>query len=314
MKITLEEAAKKLLEAHRVAISAHVNPDGDAVGSCLGLAGILRARGIQAEVLLDDAPPGNLKFLPGIDGIRHPDGKALEVDLRVVLDADLDRINNAFQDVSPAPTLNIDHHITNRQAADFFCVENRAATAEMITELAVLMEVEPTPEIALCLYTGLATDTGFFRFPNTRPETMRMAARLMEAGAKPNVVSEHIEEKPLSVFLGQAAALQMLEMSSGGRVAGVYLDQELTKKLEASEGFIDMIRVIEGAEAAVLVRCLEPSKCRVSIRSKGLDVTKVVMPYGGGGHVRAAGCTLNMPLDEAKKTIQKALDDLLPPL
>ncbi|MBQ7516403.1 MAG: bifunctional oligoribonuclease/PAP phosphatase NrnA [Schwartzia sp.] len=311
MKITMEEAAKKLMAAQRVLITAHVNPDGDAVGASLGLAALLREKGKTATVVLDDKLPRNLAFLPGYDEIRRPDGTPPDVDLLVVLDADPDRVGDALKGISGVPLLNIDHHITNKQTADFYYIENRAATAEMIYDIAEHLASSFPKAMALALYTGLSGDTGSFRFSNTRPSTFRAAARLLEAGAEPHVVSENFEVKPLSVFEGQVAALRTLEMTSGGRVAGLYLDQELTAKLESSEGFIDMIRVIEGVEAAVLIRALEPARCRVSIRSKGLDVTRVATKFGGGGHVRAAGCTLEMPLAEAKRAIQTALDELL---
>ncbi len=314
MKITMEEAAKNLMEADRLAITAHVNPDGDAVGSALGLAVLLRAKGKQATVYIDDKMPQNLAFLPGFNEIQRPDVEIPKPDLMVVLDADLERVGETLKLAPGVPVLNIDHHVTNKQTADFYYIENRAATSEMIYDIAVHLGTDFPLDMALPLYTGLAADTGFFRFSNTRPSTFRAAARLLEAGVKPNVVSENIETKPLSVFEGQAAALRTLEMSSGNRVAGLYLDQELTARLESSEGFIDMIRVIEGVEVAVLIRCLEPARCRVSLRSKGLDVSKIVTRFGGGGHVRAAGCTLEMTLAEARRTIQTAIDELLPPL
>ena len=115
MKITMEEAAKKLMAAQRVLITAHVNPDGDAVGASLGLAALLREKGKTATVVLDDKLPRNLAFLPGYDEIRRPDGTPPDVDLLVVLDADPDRVGDALKGISGVPLLNIDHHITNKQ-------------------------------------------------------------------------------------------------------------------------------------------------------------------------------------------------------
>ncbi|MBR1886142.1 MAG: bifunctional oligoribonuclease/PAP phosphatase NrnA, partial [Schwartzia sp.] len=184
-------------------------------------------------------------------------------------------------------------------------------TAEIIFELVERLGGGFTPEIAMPLYTGLATDTGFFKFSNTRPETMRAAARLLEAGVRPERVSEALEEKPESVVRGQAAALQTMELSYDGRVAGLYLDKALATSLDTTEGFIDFVRVIEGVEIAVLLKEMDENFCRASVRSKGLDVSKLAMKFGGGGHIRAAGFPVKKPLAEAKKDVLEALGEIL---
>ena len=290
MKITLEQAAEKLMTAKKFLLTAHVNPDGDAIGSTLALAALLRAKGKDATVMIDDKLPKNLSFLPGYDKIVRPEvGKA----------------------AAGLPVLNLDHHISNDEKADFLYNDNRAAAAEIVFELVERLGGEFTPEIATPLYTGIATDTGFFKFSNTRPETMRAAARLLEAGVRPEQVSEALEEKPESVVRGQAAALQTMELSYNGRVAGLYLDKELATSLDTTEGFIDFVRVIEGVEIAVLIKCMDENFCRVSVRSKGLDVSKVAMKFGGGGHIRAAGFSVKKPLTEAKKDVLDALGAVL---
>ena len=140
---------------------------------------------------------------------------------------------------------------------------------------------------------------------------MRAAARLLEAGVRPEKVSEALEEKPEALVRGQAAALQTMELSYGGRVAGLYLDRELAMSLDTTEGFIDFVRVIEGVDIAVLIKCMDENFCRVSVRSKGLDVSKVAMKFGGGGHIRAAGFSVKKPLAEAKKDVLEALGEVL---
>ena len=312
MKITLEAAAEKLLAAQKLLITAHVNPDGDAIGSALALAAFLCGRGKEATVMIDDRLPKNLSFLPGYDKIVRPEeGRKSDAELLVILDTSLDRIGEVEKAAEGLPVLNIDHHISNDGKADFLYNDNRAATAEIVFEIVDRFGGEFTPEIAIPLYTGLATDTGFFKFSNTRPETLRAAARLLEAGVRPEKVSEALEEKPEALVRGQAAALQTMELSYGGRVAGLYLDKELAASLESTEGFIDFVRVIEGVDIAVLVKCMDENFCRVSVRSKGIDVSKVAMKFGGGGHIRAAGFSVKKPLAEAKKDVLEALGEAL---
>jgi len=312
MKITLEAAAEKLLAAQKLLITAHVNPDGDAIGSTLALAAFLRGRGKEATVMIDDRLPKNLSFLPGCDKIVRPEeGRKSDAELLVILDTSLDRIGEVEKVAAGMPVLNLDHHISNDGKADFLYNDNRAATAEIVFEIVDRFGGEFTPGIAIPLYTGLATDTGFFKFSNTRPETLRAAARLLEAGVRPEKVSEALEEKPEALVRGQAAALQTMELSYGGRVAGLYLDKELAASLESTEGFIDFVRVIEGVDIAVLVKCMDENFCRVSVRSKGIDVSKVAMKFGGGGHIRAAGFSVKKPLAEAKKDVLEALGEAL---
>ena len=312
MKITLEAAAEKLLAAQKLLITAHVNPDGDAIGSALALAAFLRGRGKEATVMIDDRLPKNLSFLPGCDKIIRPEeGRKSDAELLVILDTSFDRIGEVEKAAAGMPVLNLDHHISNDGKADFLYNDNRAATAEIVFEIVDRFGGEFTPEIAIPLYTGLATDTGFFKFSNTRPETLRAAARLLEAGVRPEKVSEALEEKPEALVRGQAAALQTMELSYDGRVAGLYLDKELATSLESTEGFIDFVRVIEGVDIAVLVKCMDENFCRVSVRSKGIDVSKVAMKFGGGGHIRAAGFSVKKPLAEAKKDVLEALGEAL---
>ena len=312
MKITIQEAVEKLMAADKLLITAHVNPDGDAVGSTLGLTAFLRGKGKEAVVMIDDKLPKNLSFLPGYETIVRPEeGEKTDAELLVILDTSFDRIGGVEKAANGLPILNLDHHISNDGKADFLYNDNRAATAEIIFEIVERSGGNFTPEIAIPLYTGLATDTGFFKYSNTRPETMRAAARLLEAGVRPEKVSEALEEKPEAVVRGQAAALQTMELSYGGRVAGLYLDRELAASLDTTEGFIDFIRVIEGVDIAVLVKCMDENFCRVSVRSKGIDVSKVAMKFGGGGHIRAAGFSVKKPLAEAKKDVLEALGEVL---
>ena len=312
MRISLEEAGRRLLHAHKILITAHVHPDGDAIGASLGLMHYLRGQGKETLLFIDDDIPGAFSLLPGADAIGRPDGRDSGADLLVVLDSGIDRIGGVPTCAPAATVLNIDHHVSSEDGAGYLYLDTaRAATAEIVYELLVLLHADFTLDIAMPLYTGIATDTGFFRYSNTTPYTMRAGAVLIAAGVQPNLISEAMEAKPYSLVKGMAAAMQTIEITPDGRVAGLFLDQELVATLDSTEGFIDFVRVIEGVDVAVLIKCVGENICRVSMRSKGTDVSAVAMRYGGGGHVRAAGCTLSMPLTEARRTILSALSEVM---
>ncbi len=314
MRLTLEETLAILQESGKVIITSHVNPDGDALGSCLALAHYLKDRGKDVSVLIDDEVPTGFLVLPGAEKITAPgENEHYQADLLVVLDASLDRIGKVGEVVS-APVVNIDHHPTNDGKAERLYLDGeRAATAEIIYQLLELAGGEFDKDIAMALYTGLATDTGFFRFSNTNPLTMRAAARMLEAGAEPHVISESLEQRPYSHVKGLADALQHIEVWHGGRAAGAFLSYETMEGIEATDGLIEMLRVIEGVEIAVVMKYKEEGKARVSMRSKGADVSAVALQFGGGGHVKAAGCGIEKPFEEARAMLQAAIDAALAP-
>ena len=312
MKISLRETAATLAGAQNVVITTHTNPDGDAIGSALGLMHFLLSLGKDVQVLIDDDIPAIFDMLPGYELLGKPEeGKHMNADLLVALDVSLDRIG-MVRDTVNAPILNIDHHITNDGAADKLYLDGTcAATAEIIYQLIKEMNGMFSKELAICLYTGLATDSGWFRYSNTTPKTLRAGAELLESGFEPNIISEGLERRSYASVKGLGDMLQHMEMFHDGRVVGVFLDFETLEKLESTEGIIDMIRVIEGTELAVVLKEKEKENCRVSIRSKGLDVTKIAMKFGGGGHIRAAGCLIKKPFAEAKIEIVAAIDQAL---
>ena len=210
---------------------------------------------------------------------------------------------------SPTRILNIDHHVTNALACPAVYLDaDSAATAEIIYQLLQEMNAKITKDIAMAVYTGLATDTGFFRFPNTTPFTMRAAADLLERGAEPGIISEAVEAKPFVRVIGMAKALEGAELLFGGKLAGIFLDRAAAESLDSTEGLIDSLRVIEGTDVSVLLKWKEDGVFRVSMRSKKTNVSKVAAAFSGGGHERAAGCTLKMNFIEAKRTILEALE------
>ena len=310
MKLTLSETAARLEAAKWLVLTAHVNPDGDAVGSVLGLWHLLTALGKDVTVLLDDDIPAGFHVLPGYDVIRRPaEGEKLACDLFVVLDTMTDRIGSVLDAVEAKAILNIDHHHTNlgTEGQDLYLDATRAATAEVLYDLAEEMGLPLTRDAALCLYTGLATDTGFFRFSNATAHTYRAAAALIDAGAAPNVISEALEVRPLQTVRDLAEALSGLEIFADGKAAGIFLTQEQTARMKETQGFIGQIRTIDGIEVAVVMKAKEEKIVRVSMRSHRIDVSRIAALFGGGGHIRAAGCTLEVPFADAVTQMKAAI-------
>lgn len=314
MRITLEETLSALQDANDLILTAHVNPDGDAIGSVLGLAHFLMERGKKVRLLLDDDIPNRYALLPGYELFSKPaEGERYQADLLVVLDASLDRIGKVREAVE-ARILNIDHHPTNDGQAELLYLDgDSAATAEIVFSLLELAQTDFTLPMAKALYTGIATDTGFFRFSNTTPYTMRAAASLLEAGVEPNVISEAMEIRPYSHVKGLADALQNIELWHKGRAAGVFLTYEQMQSIEATDSLIDMLRTIEGVEIATVLKYKDEKQARVSMRSQGTDVSAVATKFGGGGHLRAAGCGIDKPFAEAKEILKAAIDEALLP-
>ena len=311
MLITLSEAASKIKTTNKILITAHVQPDGDAIGSTLATMQMLRSLGKTAQVFIDDSVRKNLHALPHFEEIRRPSAEKFDADLLLILDTSPDRIGNVSK-LTDAPILNIDHHVTNKGDGYELCVDTEAAaTCEIIFRLSKELDVDITPNIATCLYTGIATDTGFFQFSNTRAETLAIASKLITYGVSPHFISEQLEKKSLAEVRGLSAALNSLKMFYDDKVAGMILDHETAKKFDSTEGFIDEIRVIETVDVAFLITEKAPNVCRVSMRSKGVDVSKIADKLGGGGHIRAAGCTLKTTLADAEKILVEAIGEAL---
>lgn len=312
MLITLKDAANRIKSADKILITSHIQPDGDAVASTLALMQVLKALGKSAQIFIDDNVRKNLHALPHFEEIRRPvDGEKFDADLLLILDTSPDRIGNVRK-LTDAPILNIDHHITNSgDGVELYVEPEAAATCEIVFKLARELDATITPDIATCLYTGLATDTGFFQFSNTRAETLAVASELIKCGVSPNFISEQMEKKSLAEVQGLRAALSSLKMFYDDKVAGMFINHETAKTFDSTEGFIDEIRVIDTVDVAFLITEKAPNFCRVSMRSKGVDVARIANKLGGGGHIRAAGCTLKTTLAEAEKILVAALGEAI---
>lgn len=307
---TLEEIAGLLLGHSTFVLCPHVSPDGDALGSTLAMKIALEKAGKKVTVMVDDDVPKAFGFLPQIDCFVKPNAETpVEADLLVVLDASsLDRIGKVAQAVKAKAVVNIDHHISNTEYADYLYLNTEAAaTGEILCSLIEKLGITPDKELATCLYTAIYTDCGSFRFANTTPATMRAAAKLLEYGARPNEISDALGTHTRANIEMLGKVLQTLSFYNDGAVSCIEINRDLYDKEVNTDNFISFARYIEGVDVAVLFKAVEQDVTRVSMRSQKTDVAAVALSFGGGGHIRAAGCTVQAPLEEAKQQVLEAI-------
>ncbi len=308
--VSLVEAGKLLLDAQTVALCTHVSPDGDTLGSTLGLAMYLQSQGKTVVVYCDDVITKNFSWMPGISMMQRPsaDDKQ-DVDLLVVIDSSsYDRIGDVPKAVTYKKLLNIDHHISNEKFAEHLYLDaSAAAVGEIMVDLFTANQWDMTKDIATCFYTAIATDSGWFRFSNVTPKTLNDAAVLIAAGVKPNEISDALDVRERNTVELLGKVLPSLSFAFDDRVSYLSLTNELYDKNVNTDSFVNYPRSIEGVDVAIFFKAVESRKTRVSMRSKVTDVAAVAVHFGGGGHIRAAGCTIEQPLEEAQQTLLSEL-------
>lgn len=316
---SLSDIATLLRGAQRIGIAAHVRPDGDAVGSVLGLALSLRALGKTVHPLLEDGVPENLTFLPGTETICQPSGP-LELDVAVALDtANHERLGKGcIQAFSTAPVLvNIDHHPTNPLYGHHnHIAADQPATGQIIYELLSQNNLPVDDAVRQNLFAAISTDTGSFQFSCTTARSHEIAAEMIRAGLDIARLSQLLYHTfPLRRLQLQRAMLNEMAFRAEGRIASWQLTQALQAEVQVrpgdTEGLIDTLRMIDSVIAAVLFEELPDGAVRVSARSKDsrLDVSAICGQFSGGGHRMAAGARLPAPLANAAETFLTALEN-----
>ncbi len=305
----------QLAQASRILIGTHLNPDGDALGSALGLAEFLEQRGKHVEVLCHHSAPRNLKWLPNVDRVQQePSGEGYDLGIIVDLDS-IERLGNVGPYFETLPTLTvIDHHVPHQAPGDVRIIDvTAAATALILTHLVQQMGGTLTASMSTCFYTGIVTDTGSFRFRNTSPDALSTSAILLENGADLETASQRIfQSKQLSSARLLGHALETMKLDMDERLAWSCLsfrDFEWAKATdEDTEGFVNELLSIDTVQVAAILREAKPGKIRVSIRSRaGFDVAAVAREFGGGGHKNAAGCTFETDLTDAEDQIVEGM-------
>lgn len=313
-KINLLETGNMLLAAQKIVLCCHVSPDGDTLGSALGLARLLEQKGKEVTVFVDDDINKSLSFIPGVDKVQRPEaGVIVEADLFVVVDASsFDRVGICNEVVKAPVLLNIDHHISNTEFADYLYLDAEAAAAgEIMCDLFEAMGWEYDESIAVDFYTAITTDCGSFRYSNTTSKTMQRAAKLLDYGVKPNEISDMLDIRSRKTTELLAKVLPSLTFDYEGKVAHITITNDLYDKETQTDSFVSYPRYTEGVEVAVMFKAVEPEVTRVSMRSSNVDVASVALSFGGGGHLRAAGCTIYAPVEEAKAQLLAAIGKAL---
>lgn len=288
-------------DARRIVIAGHIRPDGDCVGSCTGLKNYILELRPQAEVDVYLEPfSEDFLFLKGAREIQQECPDVPAYDLAFALDSgDLERLGAAARYFSEAARrVCIDHHITNQGYGEENVICPQASsTCEVLYTL--MEDAQISRETADCLYLGIIHDTGVFKHTNTSEDTMRIAGRLISKGANPAfIIDETFYKKTFAQNKALARALNSAKLWLDGSVIGGVITRKDMEELSITgkdlDGIVDQLRVTSGVEAAVFLYELKEKEFKVSMRANGVvDVSRIAAGYGGGGHVKAAGCTMN---------------------
>jgi phosphoesterase RecJ-like protein len=308
--MTLDEILKEINNAETFVILAHENPDGDAIGSSLAMCLALQNMGKKAEVLMKEHP-ANFNFLPGVENIKT-EASLENYDMAIVVDCpDLKRVVSTYHKYFEEAKVKVefDHHGKNAMFGDYNIVDQVSpACAQILVSSFEYLNIEITKDIATCLLTGIITDTGGFKNSGITAETFEFAAWALTKGVNvSNIYRESMMIVTKSKFEIQKIAMDRLEFFADGKIAFTYITKEDDKKIDFQpgdhDGIVEIGRNIEGVEISIFL--YEKDKgFKASLRSNEYaDVSEICMIFGGGGHIKASGATMNMSLEDAKKAI-----------
>jgi phosphoesterase RecJ-like protein len=297
----------------RFVVSSHQRPDGDAIGSAVGMALALRMLGKTADIVMDAAPPHFLQPFPHVDEIAVTREVATPYDGALIMECSaLERTGVAGLDRSPV--LNIDHHIGNTCFGSVNWIdETAAACGELVFTLVEALDAPLTPEIATHVYLALLTDTGSFHFSHITPRSFEIARRCVEAGADPQWIARtHYDSSTLARVKIFGSVLNGMQLDRSGRVALLTITRETAAaaggSFDDTEGIINFPLSVKDIQAVVFFKEAGPGHWRISMRSKdAVDVGAIARSYGGGGHPNAAGCSAHGEL----ALLQQMFMDLL---
>lgn len=316
MRIDIARAAELLRENDDILVLCHAHPDGDTLGCGYALMHMLQSLGKRCRLeCADEIAPKYSFMAKGLEIFGDFEPKfitAVDVaDIKLLSDESAEKYSGRVD-------LCIDHHGSNTEYAKEFCVDSTAAAcAEILCPLADELGVGITPAIANCLYTGISTDTGCFKFSNTTARTHILAARLMECGAEISEINRvFFETKSLSYVQLERLALDSLKMYFGGRCAVITITQDMFAKSGADDNETDAIpglsRQIEGVEAGITLKEGKDGTFKISVRTHApIDASAICKTLGGGGHVRAAGCRIRGSRDEAERLVLEQVEKAL---
>ena len=296
-------------------IATHISPDGDALGSSIALSLALESLGKEIIIYDKDPVPEFYKFLPGHKRFTNSVPLKSSTSNLILLDCnELER--TGIEKIEFVSSAVIDHHETEKEFGDIKWIEpHAAATGLMLFYIIKELGVKITKDIAINLYAAIAIDTGTFRYSNTTPEVLRVAAELIEAGADPSYIAESLYETwSENRFRLLLKVLNTLEINNGIAIILVTLDmfRETGALVEDTENFVGFPRLLKSVNISALFREIENNYYKVSLRSRGkeMNVAKIAAAFGGGGHRNAAGCKIRSDFKTAKETLLKKLHTL----
>ncbi len=306
------EAGRLVAAARRVVVVTHLSPDGDAIGSMLGLMWALRQLGKTVIPAVDDGVPSTFSFLPGADEVRAR-LRAVKPDLVIAVDcgdeARMGRVGAAAR-AGGGPLINLDHHVTNTHFGDANLVDvETVASAEGVYDWLPRLGVALDERMATCLLTGIVTDTLGFRTSNVTPAALGKAQALMEAGASLYaIVRRTLLQKPYAVLRLWAAVMPKVTLEDG--VIWAVIDRQIRELTgyasNGDGGLVSLLISVEEADIAAVFREREDGRVEIGLRAvPGFDVSPVALALGGGGHALASGATVDGPLHEVvERTVQ----------
>jgi len=309
----MNKVYKAIKENARFLITAHVGPEGDSIGSQLAVAHALKQLGKKFAIVNVDPVPDALEFLPGAKLIKKPSKIKGNFDVALILDCpNIKRIGGASRLIRPAmQTVNIDHHVSNKGFAQITLVDaGKSSTGEILYHLFKKLGVKLDYKIALCLYTAIVTDTGLFRYSNTKAATLKVAGELCSFGINPKQVCKALYESDTLVSRRLLAeVLPTLTVEKGGEIAWMEMTPAMLSKAKAkvsdAEDFVNYARFLKGVRVALLFSTAhKKGQVKVSLRSNDkTDVNTIAGKFGGGGHSSASGCIARGSLDSVRKKV-----------
>lgn len=308
--MTLDEILKTMKESNSFIILTHENPDGDAIGSSLAVATVLKEMGkTNIDVVVKDCP-ANFMQLPNINMIKN-EGQDINYDMAIVVDCpNIKRVASSYiHFIEEAGSVaQFDHHLNNSMFGDYNVVNSASpACAQILVSSLEYLNIEISKEVATCLIAGIITDTGGFRFNTVTAETFEFAGWALTKGVNiSQIYKDVMMTKTKAQFEAEKLAISRIEFFADEKITFTYFTKEDEEKLKIQsgelDGIVDIGRNINGVEVAIFVRERD-NGFKVSFRSNSIDIAEICMLFGGGGHKLAAGCTIDAPLEEVKKVL-----------
>lgn len=313
MRIDVKKCVQLLKEQDNILILTHAHPDGDTLGCGFALCRALLQLGKKARVINDDIIPEKYNYLyAGLEHMNFSEEYIVAVDV-----ATENLLGGLQQEYSGRINLCIDHHLTNTEYAQFLLLRDAPAACEIVYDVIEELGVQIDEKIAACLYTGISTDTGCFRYASATAHSYRVAARLIELGADNGKINRAMFETKSKTYINlERLALNGLQLFCGDRVAVITVTQDMYAKTgsneQETEALAPLTRQIEGVEIGITIREKKDKTCKASLRTyESVNAARLAKCFGGGGHTQAAACRFDCGVDEARERLIKKCAEIL---